>query len=105
MPVIREDFGHSFLWCNAGLDAHLNGHQLRPAPGMLKRLHSVFRSEPPHHQRQLTVGGGLDGSHINPLHVFRDGVLPRSIFTINLVFFIRLSLFLSCGETLLRRDR
>src|SRR6266536_5761542 len=55
----------------ASLSMNLYGHELRAAPRSLDRLDSVFGCEPSHKQCQLTVGCRLEGSPINPLHVFR----------------------------------
>jgi hypothetical protein len=71
MPVIRKDFGHfSLSWHYRFRTKHLNGNQLRAAPGVLERFNSIFCREPPHNQGQLAIGCHLDGCQINPLHVF-----------------------------------
>ena len=71
MPVIREDFGHSFVVCDARLGADLNGYQLRAAPGSFDRFDSILGGKSSHDQRQLTVGCHLNRGSINPLHILR----------------------------------
>jgi hypothetical protein len=55
-------------------------------------FNGVFGRESSPNQCQLTVGYRLDGSHVNPLHVFGGastvGVPPRFTFTTNFVFFM-----------------
>jgi hypothetical protein len=70
MPVIREDFGHFFVRCDAGLGADLNGYQLRAAPRSFDRFDGILGGESPHDKRQLTVGCHLNRGTINPLHLF-----------------------------------
>ena len=69
MPVIPEDFGHSFVVCEARLGADLNGYQLRAAPRSFDRFDSILGGKSSHDQRQLTVGCHLNGGSINPLHI------------------------------------
>ena len=47
------------------------GHYFRTASEILNGFDSAFGRTFPHNQRQLTAGCRLDGSPINPLHVFR----------------------------------
>jgi hypothetical protein len=54
------------------LSANLDGDQLGGATGVLDGLDCVFGCESAHRQRQLAVGGGLNGSPIDALHVFRS---------------------------------
>ena len=68
-PVIREDFGRSFLRCDAGLGAYLNGHQLRAASESLDRFGCIFCRQSSHQQRELTVGCHLNRGSIDPLHI------------------------------------
>src|ERR1039458_4444760 len=62
----------------ASLSVNLYGHYLRAAPRSLDRLDGVFGCEPSHNQCQLTVGCHLDGSPINPLHIF-SGVSAATV--------------------------
>src|ERR1700722_8608093 len=52
------------------LGANLDRDQLGSASGVLDRLDRVFRRVSAHRQRQLAVGGCLNGGPVNALHVF-----------------------------------
>src|SRR5712671_4663965 len=54
------------------LSANLNRDQLWVASGVLDGLNRIFGRESSHRQRQLAIGGCLDGSPVNALHVFRS---------------------------------
>ena len=94
MPVIRDDFGHFFLRCDAQLGAHLNGHQLGAASGVWIDLTASSAVNLPINSASLRSDVILIGLRSIRCTYLGLWVPPRFTFTTNFVFFIVFSLFL-----------